>query len=40
MNKRKGSSRAKVTVIIGYLLVMIVMGLGLVDIYKNLEEYL
>ena len=39
MNKRKGSSRAKVTVIIGYLLVMIVMGLGLVDIYKNLEEY-
>ncbi|MGI6573338.1 MAG: hybrid sensor histidine kinase/response regulator [Fermentimonas sp.] len=39
MNKRKGSSKAKATVIIGYLLVMIVMGLGLVDIYKNLEEY-
>ncbi len=39
MKKRKGSSRAKITVIIGYLLVMIVMGLGLIDIYKNLEEY-
>ncbi len=39
MNKRKGSSKAKGTVIIGYVLVMLVMGLGLVDIYNNLEEY-
>ncbi len=39
MKRRKGSSKAKATVIIGYLLVMVVMGLGLVDIYKNLEEY-
>lgn len=39
MQKRKGSSNVKVTVIIGYVLVVIVMAFGLYALYKNLEEY-
>ncbi len=39
MQRRKGSSNVKVTVIIGYVLVVTVMAFGLFALYKNLEEY-
>src|SRR5690554_6203907 len=37
--KKKGSTKTKLTVIIGYVLVMIVMAFGLIALYNNLVDY-
>lgn len=39
VNKKQGAKKTKITVIIGYLLVMVVMTLGIITLYNNLVDF-